>query len=322
MALALPYTLRVSVLEQCQFRCPYCLPGSLNGFTQKENWLTAAHYLHFAHALKALAVPLKKIRFTGGEPLLRPDLPNVVAAFRSVFNDAELCLTTNGKLLPRRFDQLVSAGLRSVNLHIDTLKDERYQTLMGSGSVSDILTTLRLVKPRLTTLKINVVVQKNLNDDELCDFLDLSKELGVEVRFIELMNTGSAQNHVKLHRMSGKEIVGRIAASGSVRAMARRSPEDPAALYFDDARGIHFGVIASDSEPFCAACRRLRLTAFGRLKGCMYEPGGMDFGSDLRQQVPLEMLCQKLAVAIASKASFHPKSNRKRALFSMADIGG
>lgn len=314
------YALRISLLEQCQFHCPYCLPGSVQSYTQKDRWLTPSEIGRVVSALRARG--LTKVRLTGGEPLLRADVVDVVRTLRDKLPDGDLALTTNGALLDEKLAPLVDAGLDRVTIHIDTLRDERYERFMGTGaSPRTILDVARRAKTMLRDVKLNVVVQRGQNDDEIGDFIALSRATGIEVRFIELMNTGSARAYVAEVFMSGQDIVERVRAATGAGPIDRRHVSDPAALY-ETRDGVVFGIIASDTEPFCSACDRMRLTADGRLRGCLYESGGVPLGALLKAGVDDEPLAALIDVALDDKRSHHPLVAPDRVPFSMADVGG
>ncbi|MGA9522315.1 MAG: radical SAM protein [Myxococcaceae bacterium] len=313
------YALRVNVLEQCQYRCLYCLPGSVSPYTPNKSRLTPPEYARLAPLFVRAGV--RKVRFTGGEPLLREDLPDIVRAFRTALPVGELAVTTNGEHLPKMLDALVEAGLDRATVHVDSLRPDRYRTLMGDGDVGAVLEGLLEARTRLREVKLNVVVQRGGNDDELTDFLDWSLRHGIQVRFIELMNTGSARDYVQVSFFSGRDIVARIAERESVEPLPRASLADPAALY-RTRRGIVFGVIASDTEPFCASCNRLRLTPDGKLRGCLYQSGGVALGSALRAGAEDAELERMLALGIRNKRSHHPSVAAERVPFSMSESGG
>ncbi|MFZ9889182.1 MAG: radical SAM protein, partial [Myxococcota bacterium] len=189
------YSLRVSLLEQCQLRCGYCLPGAVQPYTTSAARLRPADYAVLARAFAEVGVD--KVRFTGGEPLLREDIVDVVIAFKAGLPAAQLALTTNGLRLPLYAEALAQAGLSRVTVHLDTLRVDRYPVLMGRGDPADVLAQAERAVALFAEVKLNVVVQRGLNDDELLDFLALSRRTGIEVRFIELMDTGSAHAHVE-----------------------------------------------------------------------------------------------------------------------------
>lgn len=317
--LARRWSLRVSVLEQCSHRCPYCLPSSVQRGAARASWLTPQDHARIAPIFRSRGVA--KVRFTGGEPLQRADLGAIIAAWKEAHPAAELALTTNGVRLASMAAELRAVGLARVTVHLDTLRSDRYGALMGDSSPQLVLDALDVARRVFDGVKINMVVQRGKNDDELLDMLDLSRARGVEVRFIELMNTGSAPDYVRDVFMSGADIVARIAqARGAVR-VPRRHPSDPATLHCTN-DGVTFGVIASDTEPFCGDCDRLRLTVDGRLRGCLYESGGVPLGAALRAGASNAALEALVDAGLAGKTSFHPVAAPHRVRFSMADVGG
>ena len=262
------------------------------------------------------------MRLTGGEPLLRTDVPRVVAAFRAGMPGVSLALTTNGQKLRPVIEALREAGLDDITVHVDSLKPERYRDLMGEGDVDDVLDTVVNARGVFNHVKMNMVVQRGKNDDELHDFLAFSARHHIEVRFIELMTTGSAVDYTRSVFLTGKQMVERIGQHTLVTRLPRRNPSDPAALY-RTADGVTFGIIASDTEPFCTDCNRLRLTAKGLLRGCLYQSGGAPLGPALKAGATDAELLSMLRVAQSQKRSFHPlMTQAERVPFSMADAGG
>ena len=311
------YTLRVSVIDNCQLRCGYCLPDGPQNLLPKVNYLTVKHYEAAASALRHIAID--KVRFTGGEPTLRKDLPNIVGAFAKRMSST-LALTTNGLGFLAMKDALVDAGMSSATFHLDTLREERYPSLMGRGSVQRVLSAIDGAQSLGLLVKINVVVQKGLNDDELNNFLLFSRAQGVEVRFIEQMNTGSARSHVARTFISGKEILERVALSTPITDLPRKSQFAPAEQFYADDLGVSFGLIASDTRPFCTFCNRLRLNADGSMRTCLYEPSGHDVG--FTKDLSEDELKQNILAVIAKKRSFHPAIHEPGRDFAMAQIGG
>ena len=312
------WTLRVSVLDRCQYRCPYCRPGAVAPYVEPATRLTAEDYAALAPLFARRGVT--KVRFTGGEPLLRRDLPEIVAAFRRGAPEATLALTTNGQHLAERLPALAEAGVTRATVHVDSLRPERYRALMGDGDVRDVLAATLAARDLLDEVKLNVVVQRGRNDDELSDFLSWSRATGVEVRFIELMNTGSAADYTRSVFMTGQEIANALAAAGGAAPVPRREASAPAARFRAD-DGLEFGIIASDTQPFCEDCNRMRLSADGRLLGCLYEAGGLDLRASLAAGDQAE-LAARLGQAFADKRSHHPDVDVERVPFSMAQTGG
>jgi len=314
------YTLRVSVLEQCQLRCSYCLPLGSRTLLRKNHWLSLSQYDKIARAMKPLSID--KVRFTGGEPLLRRDLPAIIEVFSRVFVNQTLAVTTNGQHFCDMKNDLIQAGLTAVTFHLDTLKKERYRSVMGNGDVMTVQQAIDQALKASLNVKLNVVVQKGINDDELIDFLTMSKITGVKVRFIELMNTGSATDFVKRSFLSGAAILKKIGEFTEVVSVDRPHKSSPAEEFLAKDLATRFGLIASDTRPFCTNCNRLRLTADGRLRTCLYEPlghalkcGAIDLPDD-------DELVRNIALIVAQKTSFHPALKKSVPSFSMSEIGG
>ncbi len=311
---SVPTTLRVSVTDRCAYRCAYCRPGSVAPFVAGEDRLTVEDYRALMPAFADACVT--KVRFTGGEPLLRADLEEIVRAFREGLPHARLALTTNGHRLASRIASLAAAGLGAATVHVDTLRPDRYRALMVDDDLEPVLAAVLRAKPTLA-VKLNVVVQRGRNDDELGDFLRFSRDTSIQVRFIELMNTGSSVAYTREAFVSGREIVERV--NGTL--LGRAHPSDPAVLHRTP-EGVVFGVIASDTAPFCVDCNRLRLSAIGELRGCLYQPRGVDMKGALESngRVDVAALVRRAA---AEKQSFHPsRAPLVRLRFSMAETGG
>lgn len=321
------YALRISVLQACQLDCRYCRPGSVMPATTRASWLDAAEHARLAPLFLARGV--RKLRFTGGEPTLRPDLVDIVAAWTAA-GAIDVALTTNGLRLPPLLPALADAGLRAVTVHLDSLREDRIEDVMGRGaSVAAARAAMHAARAAGLRVKWNCVVQRGVNDDELGPMIDAALEDAVELRFIEQMNTGSAAGYVRETFLSGADIVAAMERTGApVVAVPRRHASDPAALWRTHRRrngveqDVVFGVIASDTEPFCDACDRLRLSAEGRVRGCLYEPGGLPLGTALRGGANDAALGALLDAAIAGKRSHHPLAPGNRQAFSMADVGG
>lgn len=331
------YGLRISVLEQCQLDCRYCRPGSVTSPSETARWLTAAEHRRLGGLLLRRGV--RKLRFTGGEPTLRPDLVDLVAAWAAAAADVSadvhsgitvdvadlgMALTTNGLRLKPLLPALKDAGLRGITLHLDTLRPDRVEALMGRGADVDVALAAAAAAVDLGfAVKWNAVVQRGQNDDEFTAMLDVATARGIELRFIEQMNTGSAQGYVRETFLAGRDVVAAVAQARGASLIPRRRPSDPASLYRTD-DGVVFGLIASDTEPFCEACDRLRLSADGRLRGCLYQAGGLPIGAALRGGSDDDALLTLLDSALDDKRSHHPllPGQQDRVPFSMADVGG
>jgi cyclic pyranopterin phosphate synthase len=193
---------------------------------------------------------------------------------------------------------------------------------MGRGDFEQVVNHIIASQRVFENTKINMVVQKGLNDDEVNDFLDFSRETGVQIRFIELMDTGSAPEHVQQTFISQKELLSRLNSQFVVEERSRKEAADPAALFYVPSKDVVFGMIASDTEPFCSDCNRLRLSADGALRGCLYQPEGIPLKGVLDKKLPIEELRSILKASILQKTSYHPAVGLGRVPFSMAQVGG
>jgi cyclic pyranopterin phosphate synthase len=288
-------------------------------FSFAEERLSASDYRRLAPIFASMGV--SKVRFTGGEPLLRRDLVEVIAAFREGLPKGVLALTTNGQRLASSLEVLARAGLSRATVHVDSLRPDRYRDIMGDFDVHAVLDALLAARAHLDEVKVNMVVQRGRNDDEIGDFLEWSRITGVEVRFIELMNTGSAVDYTRQVFFSGQEIVEAARGRGGATPVARKSPSDPASRWRTD-DGLEFGVIASDTEPFCGDCNRMRLSAKGTLYGCLYQASGVDLRRVLRDPPTEEDIARTVRRAFDAKRSFHPDVGPRIRAFSMAETGG
>lgn len=311
------YSLRLQVTQSCQLRCGYCRPD-LAG-ERKIRALSSAELMRAGGLLARLGV--HRVRLTGGEPLLRKDVVWLVARLAEEEGVREVTLTTNGQQLASLARPLRNAGLSRVNVHIDSLDAELYQRTCG-GELVRALDGLRAAVGAGLSPKLNVVVQRGLNEREIPAFCQLGRELGVVVRFIEIMDTGVARDFAARSFVSAAEIGARLEALG-----ATRKPREgcaPAVEYrFHD--GVRAGVIASETEPFCHGCDRLRLGFDGVLRTCLYDERGFDLAEVLRQPMADPEIAGLLAAHIAAKRSRHPShrgANPSPRCFSMAAVGG
>jgi cyclic pyranopterin phosphate synthase len=311
------YSLRLQVTTTCQLRCGYCRPDDFD--TWCSAGLVNVEMVRAARLLSNLGVA--RIRLTGGEPLLCQDIVWLVARLAEIEDLEEVTLTTNGQRLRELVRPLHKAGLTRVNVHIDSLDADRYRTICG-GDLGRALDGLHAAVAAKLSPKVNVVVQRGLNDHEIPAFCDLARELGVTVRFIEIMDTGIAPAFAARAFVSGSEIGARLAALGAGRVP--RYGSAPAVDYrFPD--GTSVGVIASETEPFCDRCDRLRLGLDGVLRTCLYAPGGLDVAALLRSRVPDPEIAERMRAHIAAKRSEHLGARGTVGLgrgFSMAAIGG
>ena len=275
-------SLRVSVTDRCNLRCRYCMPEAEYVWLPKSSLLTFEEIARLTGVFAGLSVT--KVRLTGGEPLLRHELPTLVTLLRRDARVADLALTTNGVLLERFAADLKAAGLGRVTVSLDTLRPERMQDFARSGRHADVLAGIAAAHGAgFERVKLNTVVVRGFNDDELADLIAFGERYAAEVRFIEYMDVGGATQWSREQVVSRAEILERLTARyGPVTPIADRDHPAAPAERFRLASGTTFGIIASVTAPFCASCDRSRLTADGTWFLCLYAEKGIDLREPLR----------------------------------------
>ena len=276
-------SLRLSVTDRCNLRCQYCMPE------QDYVWLPRSDILTFEDIDTLVDVftdvGVQRVRITGGEPLLRKNLPNLIALLARKTALEDLALTTNGILLADQVEALRAAGLPRITVSLDTLHAERFKALTRFDGLDDVLRGLELAATAgFDRVKIDTVVIRGLNDDELVPILELGQRLGAEVRFIEYMDVGGATRWSIRDVVSRQEILRRLSTRfGPISAI----DEDTAAPAdrFTLPDGTVFGIISSTTEPFCRQCDRSRVTADGLWYRCLYARDGTDLRGPLRAGV-------------------------------------
>jgi len=274
--------LRVSVIETCNFRCPYCMPEETHPDTPL---LGAGHRMDFAQIERAVrafvALGVRKVRLTGGEPLLRKDLPKLVERLATIDGIDDLALTTNGSLLARHAQALRDAGLQRITLSLDTLDPERFRTLSGNrGDIRDVLEGIAAAeRAGFGSLKFNAVIQRDINDDDALALAEHFRGSGHVLRFIEYMDVGTCNGWRRERVVPSAELRDRIAARWPLRALDAQYRGEVATRYaYADGAG-EIGFVSSVSAPFCGDCHRARLSADGKLYTCLFA----DEGHDLRE---------------------------------------
>jgi cyclic pyranopterin phosphate synthase len=277
--------LRVSVTDRCNFRCPYCMPRAV--FGAGHRFLPRAEILDFEEITRtvraATELGLSKVRLTGGEPLLRAELPVLVRMLASV-EGLDLALTTNGSLLAGMAGRLAEAGLRRATISLDALDEDVFQRMSDTTlSVRDVLAGIEAARAAgLAPIKINCVVRRGVNDGSLLALARHFRGTGITVRFIEFMDVGSTNGWQSEHVVPAGEIVARIDEVFPVEALAPTYAGEVARRYrYRDGAG-EIGVIASVSQPFCGDCTRARLSADGHLYTCLFSGRGVDLRPVLR----------------------------------------
>lgn len=273
--------LRISVTDRCNFRCTYCMPFDEYTWINKKEILSFEEIARLAKLFVQLGVD--KIRLTGGEPLVRQDLEKLINKLSSLNGLNDLSLTTNGSLLADKAPALKAAGLKRINVSIDTLNPEKFKQMTKRGDLAKVLDGIFVAKSNgLHPIKINAVIERGVNDDDIIELVEFSRENGFAIRFIEYMDVGNSNNWASQKMVSKKEIIETINGHFPLREVGRNGGTAPSVDYqFTDGRG-DIGVIASVTEPFCSSCTRARLTADGKLVTCLFSQTGHDLKSLLR----------------------------------------
>jgi len=271
--------LRLSVTDRCNLRCQYCMPEA------EYVWLPKEDLLHFEE-ISALAdifisLGVDRMRLTGGEPLLRRNLSSLVAMLSAKPGLTDLALTSNGVLLSEQVDDLKAAGLRRITVSLDSLRRDRFVALARFDELTRVKEGIVAASRAFGQLKIDSVVMKNVNDDELIDLIEYGKTVNGEVRFIEYMDVGGATNWSLASVMSRREMLDRLAQHyGGVEPIVEHSSAPADRFTLPD--GTVFGIISSTTDPFCRNCDRSRLTADGMWYLCLYAARGIDLRAALR----------------------------------------
>ncbi len=294
---------RISVTDRCNLRCIYCMPTCGVPLMARDDILSFEEI--YAVASAAAELGINKVRLTGGEPLVRLGLPRLVRMLSTIDNLDDISLTTNGLLLPRYAAELKSAGLRRVNISLDTLKPDKFKNITRGGALETVLQAIKIAgEVGLNPVKINVVVMAGLNDDELLDFAAKTVTEGWNVRFIERMPFVS-DSAVTSPFVSVGEMRRRLRALGELAPCNLKMGNGPAKYFRLPKASGTIGFITPVSEHFCFRCNRLRLTADGKLRLCLLSDAEIDVRQALRQGTSPEALKKILAEAVARKPLQH-----------------
>ena len=294
--------LRISVTDRCNFRCLYCMPLSGLEWLPKSDILTYEEIARVVAQLSPLG--LRRLRITGGEPTLRPDLDILIGMLRAIPGIEDISLSTNGVRLPALARNFVRAGLDRINMSADSLRPERIREISRRNTDFDPIAAATAAESAgLFPVKINVVVMRGINDDEVGDFARLTFEHDWHVRFIELMPVGEMRALTWDHVVPSDEILRRLESIAPIEPAAGPERGNGPARYFrfGGARGS-VGIITPMSHSYCGSCNRVRLTADGRLRTCLFGEEETDLRTPLREGLPLEPFFRS---ALASKPEQH-----------------
>jgi cyclic pyranopterin phosphate synthase len=293
-------SLRVSVTDRCNLRCLYCMPEADYAWLPKETLLSFEEIGTIVDAFTELGVD--RVRLTGGEPLLRRDLTTLIRSLAARPAVRDLALTTNGVLLAPQARALREAGLHRITVSLDTLDRQRFRDLTRFDSLDAVVAGIEAAaNAGYASLKIDSVVMRGVNDDELTDLLEFGKRVGAEVRFIEYMDVGGATQWTPAAVVSRREILDALeAAYGGIVPVDEESSAPADRFTLPD--GTTFGIISSTTEPFCESCDRSRLTADGVWLMCLYAHAGTDLRRPLRAGATQDELTRLISTVWSSRA--------------------
>jgi cyclic pyranopterin phosphate synthase len=312
--------LRISVTDRCNFRCLYCMPPEGLAWLPNDKILSFEEIVEVVRQLAPLG--LRKLRLTGGEPTLRPDLPRLVAGLRAIDGVDDIALSTNGVTLPAMARALVSAGLTRVNISADSLRADRVAKIARRNLNFDLVTAASAAEAAgLAPIKVNVVVMRGINDDEVADFAALTLVHPWHIRFIELMPVGDMRDLTWEHVVPSDEVLQRIRTIGALTSDEGPALGNGPAAYYRLPGAIGtVGVITPMTHTYCGTCNRVRLTADGRLRTCLFGDHEVLLRDAIRSGAALEPLFRK---ALAEKPLEHNLLQMSvGGLRALSEVGG
>lgn len=314
--------LRISVTDLCNLRCVYCMPPGGTELSRKEEILSFEEILKIIkHGVR---LGINKIRITGGEPLVRKGITSLVRHIIGIKGIDDIAMTTNGVFLKEFATELKSSGLSRLNISLDTMREDRYRDITRGGKIQDVFEGVEAtLKAGFKGTKMNAVVMRGTNDDEIQDFVRYILERDIELRFIELMASGW-KNMVDEERfVPTSEMIEKVKEVGELVPVKQRVGGGPATIYRIKGALGSIGFISAVSKPFCSTCNRLRLTSDGRLRSCLLSGGEVDVkdilrSSDLNEKELAEALTEAFIKVTTMKPTVH--SGKNSAI--MNQIGG
>lgn len=315
--------LRISLIERCNLRCVYCMPEEGVVLRDKSEFMRPEEIIEIANEFISLGI--KKIRLTGGEPLLRKGADMVIRAIGKL--PVELTMTTNAVLVDKYIDLITEANMKSINVSLDSLRKERFQEITRRNQFDRVSENIDLLLSRGIDIKINVVLMKGTNDDEIIDFLNWSSQKNVEIRFIEFMPfDGNGWNSEM--KVSEQEILQIVEAYYGKESLSKLPIGENATARNYSVKGtnITFGIISTVTNPFCDSCNRIRLTADGKIKNCLFSKTETDLLTALREGNEIRaMIINTLMDKAKSRGGYSEFDNTTAAGMvnrSMVTIGG
>ncbi|HIV75571.1 MAG TPA: GTP 3',8-cyclase MoaA [Candidatus Pseudogracilibacillus intestinigallinarum] len=322
--------LRISVTDRCNFRCTYCMPKEIFGddyvFLPKEELLTFEEIVRLSELFASLGV--EKLRLTGGEPLLRQDLPNLIEKLYAIEGIHDIGLTTNAVMLGKYAQPLFDAGLRRLNISLDALSKEVFGKMNGRGTTPDIvLKNIDLAKEIGFEIKVNMVVQKGVNEREIIPMATYFKERGITLRYIEFMDVGNDNAWSFERVVSKKEIYDMLNENFDLEPVEASYFGEVAKRYRYKDNGAEVGFITSVSESFCSSCTRARLSSEGKIYTCLFASSGFDIKELVRKGYSDEQLLEALTTVWENRTDRYSderteETAKKRKKINMSYIGG
>ena len=305
--------LRLSLTDRCNLRCRYCVPPEGQPpCLAHDALLSYEELLRVVRA--AVSLGMRKLRLTGGEPLLRKGIMGFVERLGEIDGLADIRITTNGVLLEHCAEGMKAAGISKINISLDSMKPERFAAITGADCFAQVWRGIEKAREAgFAPVKLNMVVMRGVNDDELADFARLSRDTDMHIRFIEFMPVGSSSRWSKDTFVPSDEIKERISHLGELLPVPRSETDGPACMFRlgEDAKG-KLGFISPLSHHFCDRCNRLRLTSEGRLRACLLHDAETDLRAVLRQGCTDEEIRETLLAAVRSKPQGHRMEERLR----------
>lgn len=321
--------LRISVTDRCNFRCTYCMPrehfGSNHAFIPRDDILTYEEIITVVSSL--LPLGLAKVRITGGEPLLRKDVTTLISMLRGLDQNLDIAMTTNGILLPRHADALQKSGLSRITVSLDAVEEKKFTSITDSRNTpEDVFAGIEAAQKAGLPVKVNCVVKKGVNEDQIIPLTQACNERNIAVRFIEFMDVGTTNEWNIDAVMSGKEMRQVLTQYlGPMKPLKAQHPSDVARLW-QMADGSTVGFIESVTNPFCGDCSRARLSAHGSIYTCLFSSHGFDLRSMLRFEADSKDIAyaiQDIWIHRNDKYSQERASSKKqRQPVEMSFIGG
>ena len=311
---------RISVTDRCNFRCQYCMPEEGLDWLKREELLTFEEIVRVAKILVE-KYGIDSVRLTGGEPTLRANLPDLISMLSEL--PIEIALTTNGITLEKNAHILRSAGLNRINISMDSLRAERFEEITLRDDMRKVISGIEAsLEAGLSPVKINVVVMRGINDDEIVDFAKFGRDMGVIVRFIEFMPLDADENWSTSSVVTLKEIFSTINSVYPLEEIERSNAPASGFRYLDNKGEI--GIVASVSQKFCATCDRIRITADGQFRNCLFSNEEFNLKEALRSGNTDGEICELLELAVLAKREGHGIGNVDfiRPARSMSQIGG